>query len=200
MATEPVGRRERNKRDKALRITRAAQELFSERPADDVTTQEVAERADVAVGTLFLYARTKGELLLLAHNSSYEEALARGAAAASAATDDVDAVMAIVAEIVACNRKQPANGRAYLREMVFGDPREPQHAAALDLSRRTEEAVAGCLSRSRDDAEAAVLARIVTAVMLLSMSSPLAVPASTEAVTDDVRRQVSVLLGRTPRG
>lgn len=194
---QPIGRRERNKQEKARRITAAARDLFAARDVDTVTTQEVADLADVATGTLFLYARSKGELLLLAHNSAYEEALERGTAAAAAETDVVGAVMAVVAEVVACNRTRPANGRAYLRETVFGDPSEPHHAAALDLSRRTEVAVAGCLARfdGRSEAEAATLARVVTGVMLLAMASPMAVSSTVEDVVEDVRRQVAVLVG-----
>lgn len=195
---EPVSRRERNKQDKLRRITRAAQELFAEHGVGDVTTQQVAERADVGVGTLFLYARTKGELLLLAHNSSYEDALARGAERAAAAVDVLTAVMAVVEEVVACNRQQPENGRAYLREMVFGDPTEPHHATALGLSRRTEEAVAASLVRLGSVAsdEAATRARIVTAVMLLAMASPLGASAPVAAVVDDIRRQVAGVVDR----
>ena len=81
----PMGRRERNKLDKLERITAAAGELFAERGVGDVTTQEIADRADIGTGTLFLYAKTKGELLLLVQNSMYETALEEGRAAAAKA-------------------------------------------------------------------------------------------------------------------
>lgn len=48
---------------------------------DEVTTQQIADRADIGTGTLFLYAKTKGELLMLVQNSSYVDALACGRAA-----------------------------------------------------------------------------------------------------------------------
>ncbi len=76
--TQPVGRRERNKQDKLQRITAAARELFTEHGVDDVTTQQIADKADIGTGTLFLYAKNKGELLLLVQNSSYVDALAEG--------------------------------------------------------------------------------------------------------------------------
>ena len=65
-----VGRRERNKQDKLDRITAAARELFAEHGVDEVTTQQIADKADIGAGTLFLYAKTKGELLLLVQNST----------------------------------------------------------------------------------------------------------------------------------
>nr|BFE59445.1 hypothetical protein GCM10020063_039710 [Dactylosporangium thailandense] len=193
---EDVSRRERNKQEKLRRITQAAQELFAERGEHEITTQQIADRADVATGTLFLYARNKGELLLLAQNASYARALELGTTAAGASEDACAAVMAIVEEIVACNREHAANGRSYLREMMFGDPTEPHHAEALRLSRSTELAIVSCLSgRGRlDAARAAAVARIITAIMFLAMASPLATNASAERITEDIRRQVSMLM------
>ena len=79
-----LGRRERNKQQKLERITAAATELFAQHGIDDVTTQQIAEKADVGTGTLFLYAKTKGELLLLVQNAHYAVALETGRAAAEA--------------------------------------------------------------------------------------------------------------------
>ena len=56
LASQPAGRRERNKQQKLDRITAAARELFAERGVDEVTTQEIADKADIGAGTLFLYA------------------------------------------------------------------------------------------------------------------------------------------------
>ena len=58
VATTPLGRRERNKQAKLERITAAASELFAKRGVDDVTTQQIADAADIGTGTLFLYAKT----------------------------------------------------------------------------------------------------------------------------------------------
>jgi hypothetical protein len=66
---------------------------------------------------VFLYAKTKGELLVLVQNSTYAEALADGRSAAESIPDLLDAVTAIVRPVVECNRKQVDNGRTYLREM-----------------------------------------------------------------------------------
>ena len=87
LAPQPVGRRERNKQNKLERITAAARELFAEHGVDEVTTQQIADKADIGAGTLFLYAKTKGELLLLVQNTHYAEALERGRAAADGVPD-----------------------------------------------------------------------------------------------------------------
>lgn len=198
LATPPVGRRERNKQAKLERITAAARELFAEHGVDDVTTQQIAEKADIGTGTLFLYAKTKGELLLLVQNSGYADALQEGKAAAERIPDVLDAVMAIIRPVVECNRIQVDNGRTYLRELVFGDPDEPHHRDALALTIQTEEAIAAVLRR--DDRvgapDAAALAHIVSAIMFLSMAATANVSRSVEDILREISDQVRVLLPR----
>src|SRR5688500_17653505 len=143
LGPQPVGRRERNKRDKLERIIAAARDLFDTYGVDAVTTQQIADRADIGTGTLFLYAKSKSELLLLVQNSGYVDALEQGKAAAETTPGVLDAVIAIVRPIVACNRINVENGRTYLRELVFGDPNEPHHRDALTLTIKTEAMVAG---------------------------------------------------------
>jgi AcrR family transcriptional regulator len=198
LASQPVGRRERNKQDKLDRITAAASELFAVHGVDEVTTQQVADKADIGTGTLFLYAKTKGELLLLVQNAYYAEALERGRADAEAIPGVLDAVIALVRPIVECNRAQIDNGRTYLREMVFGDPDEPRHGEALAIVAQTEEAIAALLRRDERVAEgdAATLARIVSAVMFLSMAASVNIALSVEEIVQDIRGQVGVLLRR----
>ena len=198
VASQPVGRRERNKQAKLERIMTAASELFAAHGVDEVTTQQIADRADIGTGTLFLYAKTKGELLLLVQNAQYAAALERGREAAETTPDMLDAVMSIVRPIVQCNRSRIDNGRTYLREMVFGDPEEPRHGEALAIAGQTEEAIADVLRRDKrfGDGEAATLARVVSSVMFLSMAASVNVAWSVEEVVQDIRRQLSVLLPR----
>ncbi|AEF39236.1 TetR/AcrR family transcriptional regulator [Hoyosella subflava] len=197
-ASQSVGRRERNKQEKLDRIVAAASELFAEHGADEVTTQQIADQADIGTGTLFLYAKTKGELLLLVQNAKYVEALEQGRADAETVPVVLGAVLAIVRPIVECNRIQIDNGRTYLREMVFGDPEEPRHGAALAIDAQTEESVAAVLRRDERVAEgdAATLAHIVSAVMFLSMAASVNIALSVEEIVQDIRRQVDVLLPR----
>ncbi len=198
VASQPVGRRERNKQAKLERIMAAASELFAEHGVDEVTTQQIADKADIGTGTLFLYAKTKGELLLLVQNAQYAAALERGRAAAETIPDVLDAVLSIVQPIVECNRAQIDNGRTYLREMVFGDPEEPRHGEALAIVAQTEEAITAVLRRDKrvGEGDAATLARVVSGVMFLSMAASLNVAWSVEEIVADIRRQVSALLAR----
>ena len=106
--------------------------------------------------------------------------------------------MAIIRPVVECNRIQIDNGRTYLREIVFGDPEEPHHRDALDLTIQTEEAIAAVLQR--DDrispSDAATLAHIVSAIMFLSMAATANVARTVEDILQEIRDQVRVLLPR----
>jgi TetR/AcrR family transcriptional regulator len=190
------GRRERNKQDKLERITAAARELFAEHGVDEVTTQQIADKADIGSGTLFLYAKTKGELLLLVQNSSYADALVKGRAAAESTPDVLDAVMAIVRPVVECNRAQIENGRTYLREIVFGDPTEPHHRDALALTVQTEQAITVVLQRDHriEPSHAATLAHIVSAITFVSMATPINITSTVDDILVEIRDQVRVLL------
>jgi len=198
VTSKPLGRRERNKQEKLDRITAAASELFAQYGVEEVTTQQIADKADIGTGTLFLYAKTKGELLLLVQNANYAAALERGRAAAEETPGVLDAVMSIVKPIVECNRTQVDNGRFYLREMVFGDPTEPHHSAALAIVGETEEAIATVFIREglADAQDAATTARVVSAVMFMTMAASDNTGIDIEALVQEIRTQIRLLIPR----
>lgn len=193
---QPVGRRERNKRDKLERIIAAARELFDTYGVDAVTTQQIADKADIGTGTLFLYAKSKSELLLLVQNSSYVVALQEGRTAAANKPQMLDAVLAIIRPIVECNRVHVDNGRSYLRELVFGDPEEPHHRDALALTLQTEQEVAAVLRRDGRISfeDAAKLAQIVSAVMFLSMAATVNANRTVDDIVAEVANRLRVIL------
>ena len=194
--SRPLGRRERNKLDKLQRITAAAGELFAERGVDDVTTQEIADRADIGTGTLFLYAKTKAELLLLVQNSAYAVALERGRADSASATSALEGVLAVVRPVVECNRTQVDNGRTYLREIVFGDPEEPHHREALGLTTQTEELLAAVIAgEKRVSVDAArTLAHVVSAIMFVSMAATVNAERSIDDIITEITEQIRAIL------
>jgi AcrR family transcriptional regulator len=63
-----VGLRERGKSAKQRRIKEAAKAVFSDVGYDAATTREIARRAGVSIGTLFVYAKDKRDLLFLVFN------------------------------------------------------------------------------------------------------------------------------------
>ncbi|MFE3259900.1 TetR/AcrR family transcriptional regulator [Nocardia sp. NPDC059091] len=128
-----VGRRQRKMHDKQSRIFDAAAALFAEHGFDRVTTQQISDRADIAAGTLFRYAATKGELLLMVYNEELRTALADGAAAARTQTDAVEAVTALLRPLLRAAEQRPENTIVYQRELLFGSPTDTYRSEGLAL-------------------------------------------------------------------
>ena len=70
-----MGLRERKKERSRQAILAAAHELFLSKSYDETIIEEIAERADLAVGTLYNYFPSKGELLLALISASDERYL-----------------------------------------------------------------------------------------------------------------------------
>lgn len=191
-----LGRRERNKQEKLDRITAAATQLFAQHGVAGVTTQQIADAADIGTGTLFLYVKTKGELLLLVQNNNYAAALARGKTAAAAQSTVLAAVMALVTPVIECNRVQVADGRTYLQEMVFGDPEEPYHAKALNIVGETQQEIKELIMRhTESNAEKAdSLAQVIAATLYMVLASALNKDKSPAELVAELRGLVQVIL------
>ncbi|WP_328483727.1 TetR/AcrR family transcriptional regulator [Streptomyces sp. NBC_00377] len=188
------GRRERAKAAKRERIMTAARELFAEHGVSGVTTQQIARRADVAIGTLYLYASTKAELLIMVQNEKFAAAIDAGLTAADAAVGQgvPESVVALVRPVVECVREHIENGRTYLHELVFGDPSEPYRQAGLALAGRLEDGITGLLARDEhiEAADAATLARVITAVIHISTTATVHLHRSDEVVLADIGAQI----------
>jgi len=176
----------------------AARKLFAERGVSGVTTQQIADRADVVIGTLYRYAATKAELPIMVQNEKFAAAIDDGLDAANAAAGQgaFEAVVALIHPVVACLREQIENGRTYLHELVFGDPAEPYRRAGLALAARLEDGVARLLIHGEyiDAADPATLARVITAIIHISTTATVYLHRSDEAVLADIRDQIHATL------
>ncbi|MFG3399489.1 MULTISPECIES: TetR/AcrR family transcriptional regulator [Actinomycetes] len=138
MAVAAASRRDRNMRDTRDRIFRAAAELFAERGFAAVTTQEVSDRADVAAGTLFRYAATKSELLLMIYNEEFRAAIDEGERRAAPIAEPAAAINALVVPTIERSVRTPESSMAYQRELLFGLAAEPYRAEGVELVYRLE--------------------------------------------------------------
>jgi AcrR family transcriptional regulator len=68
-----AGLRERQKTERRRRIEAAARAVFREKGYDAATTREIAERAEVSIGTLFAYAADKRDLLTMVYRDELHE-------------------------------------------------------------------------------------------------------------------------------
>ncbi|MFF0013078.1 hypothetical protein [Streptomyces sp. NPDC005374] len=97
---------------------------------------------------------------------------------------------------MACIRGQIENGRAYLHELVLGDPAELYRRAGLALSARIEDGITGLLAREESigAADAATPARVITAIIHISTNATVYLHRSDEAVLADIRGQIHATL------
>ncbi|MFI9402640.1 TetR/AcrR family transcriptional regulator [Nocardia sp. NPDC052316] len=198
-----TGRRVRNMRDKQSRIFEAAAALFAERGFDSVTTQQISDRADVAAGTLFRYASSKGELLLMVYNEEFRTALELGEQESRSEGDPVRAVLAMVGPILRAADRRVENTVAYQRELLFGAPTEQYRAEGLALVARLEAMIAERLTAevTTDGADAkdlfarALLAgRSVFAVLHLILARPSTGAHPGRDATGDLRDQIAQIV------
>ena len=113
------GLRERNKRDKLRRIKDAATELFLEKGFDDTTTRAIASRAGVGLGTVFVYAPTKRDLLFLIINEELQTEVDRSTALVQERRSLLDNLMRVFRAHYRYFGQRPALSRLALREMMF---------------------------------------------------------------------------------
>ena len=180
-ASAKADRRALNMRAKHQRILCTASALFGERGFGHVTVQEIADGADVAAGTLFRYASSKAELLLMVYNEQLREAIESATAAGSVPRDPVLGVCAMIAPVIEAASRHPGNATDYQRELMFGDPSARYRAEGLDLVDRLQDAIArllvDCVGPLSDETESLLsaarrAARSVFAVLHLLLAQP----------------------------
>ncbi len=113
------GLRTRNKAEKLRRIKEAAQKLFVAKGFDDTTMREIALRAGVGLGTIFLYAEDKRDLLFLTINEPLQAVTQRAEDAVDPQASLIDNLREVAEMHYRFFGRQPALSRFALREMTF---------------------------------------------------------------------------------
>jgi AcrR family transcriptional regulator len=122
--TESLPRRERARHAKRRRIALAATELFREQGFDATTTEQIAERADVAKGTLFLYAKTKARLLLLVYEAEIEDAVAAALRDLQLDAPIVETLVGLFGRFFQIYERDVSLARRFVQELVLAAPDE----------------------------------------------------------------------------
>ncbi len=120
---QKAGLRERNKQQKYERIKQAAWELFREKGFEATTTREIAERAEVGNGTLFLYVTDKYQLLQVV----FGDALDRKTEAIFENFPDgdslLDELMMIFGQLFDLYAQEMSLAREFIKELYRGEVR-----------------------------------------------------------------------------
>src|SRR5262245_40184505 len=116
-----LGQREKNKIDKLHRIKEAARELFLSKGFDDATTRAIASRAGVGIGTVFIYADNKRDLLFLVANDELEKTTDKADAGVRDDASCLQNLLTVFRHHYEFFGRQPELSRLMLREMTFYD-------------------------------------------------------------------------------
>lgn len=119
MAAAALGRREQNKLEKRGRIIAAARALFTHKGFEATTSLEIAEAAGVAAGTVFTYAKTKDDLLILVFHDEMMGLVERAYAAARANAGLLDQSIAFFETFVAYHERDLSLAHALMRQLGY---------------------------------------------------------------------------------
>ncbi len=113
------GRRERGKEEKRARIKAAARALFAEKGFAATTTQEIAARADIGTGTLFLYAHTKEELLVLVFRDEMDRVSEDAFASLPRRQSLLGKLMHVYGSLLQFHDRDQDLARVFVKEVLF---------------------------------------------------------------------------------
>jgi AcrR family transcriptional regulator len=169
-----LNRRERKKQETQHRIFTAADELFAAKGYAAVTTQEVADAADVGAGTLFRYAKNKAELLIMVMNERLRLGAERGLVIAERGGPPAESIVGLIEPLVQAALNQPENTAVFQREVLFGID-GPYRAEALKRIRELEDTMVTILNRyaeshqARDGVDVRRVASTIFSVLYLRL-------------------------------
>ena len=113
------GRREQNKLEKRGHIIAAARALFKHKGFEATTTQEIADAAGVASGTIFTYARSKEDLVIMVFHDEMLDVIQDAAAKAQAGAVLRDQLIAFFDVLVDYHERDVALARTLLRQLGY---------------------------------------------------------------------------------
>ena len=157
--SEPLGRRERNKLEKRDRVRAAAWELFRTHGFEGTTTRAIAARANIAAGTLFLYAEDKTDLLFLVFEHRLRECVDAGFRTLDADAPLVDQLLHLFGGAFAMYEEAPDVGRRFIKELpgATGSNAARVHQLTFDFLARVSGLCDAARARGRIRPEVASL-------------------------------------------
>lgn len=114
-----LGLRERKKRIRLRRILTAARALFMDKGFVATTIQDIAAEADVGLGTLYLYARSKEDLLVLVFKDDILSMIESSYEAIDPQAPLLDQFMTFFKSNIAYHNQHPELSRTVLKELSF---------------------------------------------------------------------------------
>lgn len=116
-----LGLRERKKLIRLRRIISVAHELFVDKGFTNTTIQDIAEAADVGLGTLYLYAKSKEDLLVLVFREHIVRMIEDSYAAVDPKDSLLDQILTFFEGHIEYHKKDKVLSRTVLKELSFSN-------------------------------------------------------------------------------
>jgi AcrR family transcriptional regulator len=154
-------KRERNKQQKRARLLAAARGLFARKGFAATTTAEIAARAEVGAGTLFLYFASKEDLLVDLFRAEMDRVIERAFATLPRRASLLTELLHVYGAMILHHERDPELARAFVKEMLFvSAPDRAQVFEFIDgLGARVAERIA--LRQARGELDASESAALV---------------------------------------
>jgi AcrR family transcriptional regulator len=127
-----MGTRAENREQKRARILAAARALFAEKGFEATTTREIAARARIASGTLFLYAETKADVVMLLFEDAIGAVLDAALSTLPAAAGLTAQLTHLYGAFIGLYATDPGLARIFVRELLWIEGPSRQRRQALE--------------------------------------------------------------------
>jgi AcrR family transcriptional regulator len=180
-------------RDRRKRILDATLVLASKGGYDAVQMRTVAEKADVALGTLYRYFPSKIHLLVSAMARELEGVRERTSRVPVPGDTPYERLMFILSRITKAMQRDPQLTEAMTRAFMFADA---SAAAEVDtVGRLMDRMIARALTDDEPTDEQLAISRVISDVWLANLVAWVTRRASANDVADRLELTIGLLLG-----
>jgi AcrR family transcriptional regulator len=191
VGTEPAG--SSAQRDRRKRILDATLALASKGGYDAVQMRAVAERADVALGTLYRYFPSKIHLLVSALARELARTQDRTSRVPVPGESPFDRLMFILSRMTKAMQRDPQLTEAMTRAFMFADA---SAATEVDtVGRLMDRMIARAMTDGDPNEEQLAIARVISDVWLSNLVAWVTRRASAQDVATRLELTISLLLG-----
>src|SRR5579859_5329058 len=173
-------------RERRKRILDATLTLASKGGYEAVQMREVADRADVALGTLYRYFPSKIHLLVSALASEFERTNERLAKRPVPGDTPADRIIYVLHKVTRSMQREPLLTEAMTRAFMFADPSAAAEVNAV--ARLMEQMLTDAMHEGEPTADERAIARVIGDVWL----SNLVAWVTRRASAGDVSRQLEL--------
>jgi AcrR family transcriptional regulator len=186
----------RSQAERRQRILDAATALATRGGYDAVQMRDVAERADVALGTLYRYFPSKVHLLVTLMHEQTRQLTQRLDRRPPDGANATDRVVEVLSRATRALQRDPQLADAMIRALMFADASAAAEVNAVNsiMTDAIITSIRGSNGHGPSNEEAAAVARVLEQVWWANILAWLSGRSSTRQLTDDIEVAARLLL------